>query len=99
MTDALSPFTKRAADALADAVASLIERGIIGSRSPAGDALLDYRDPPQGDRKTQKLNAVAAAAKQVHELHERTLCEHNITLHHSMDVAWDALTKALKDLG
>jgi len=39
------PFDKRAADALANEVAKLIERGVIDSRSPAADALLDYRDP------------------------------------------------------
>lgn len=46
----LSPFGKRAADALADEVAALIRRRELDARSPAGDALLDYRDPPQTSR-------------------------------------------------
>jgi hypothetical protein len=42
------PFDVRCADALADEVALLIIRKAIDSRSPAADALLDYRDPPEG---------------------------------------------------
>lgn len=38
------------ADALADAVTLMIQRNALDSRSLAGDALLDYRDPPQGAR-------------------------------------------------
>jgi len=37
-------FDKRAADALADEVAVLVRVGTIDARSPAGDALLDYRN-------------------------------------------------------
>jgi len=44
------PFDKRAADRLADEVAVLIRRHVIDARSPAGDALLDFRDPPQSER-------------------------------------------------
>ena len=36
------PFDVRAADVLADEVAVLVRRKVIGSRSPAADALLDY---------------------------------------------------------
>lgn len=45
-----SPMLKRAADALADEVAALVRRRVIDSRSPAADALLDYRDPPTTPR-------------------------------------------------
>lgn len=40
----LVTWDKRAADALAVEVEKLIERKVIDSRSPAADALLDYRD-------------------------------------------------------
>lgn len=40
------PFDVRCADALADAVNKLVVSGKINSRSPAADALLDYRNPP-----------------------------------------------------
>lgn len=43
-------FKLRAADALADEVAGLIRRRELDARSPAGDALLDYREPPQTER-------------------------------------------------
>jgi len=42
------PFDVRCADALADEVALLVIRKVIDSRSPAADALLDYRNPPEG---------------------------------------------------
>lgn len=44
------PFDRRCADALADEVDVLIKRRMIDSRSPAADALLDYRDPPRTPR-------------------------------------------------
>lgn len=40
----------RGAERLADEVAALIQQGRIGSRSAAGDALLDYRNPPRNPR-------------------------------------------------
>lgn len=40
----------RAADAMADAVAVLVQIRKIDSRSRAADALLDYRDPPRDER-------------------------------------------------
>ena len=43
-------FDKRCADALADEVAALITRRVLDPRSAAGDALLDYRDPPRTPR-------------------------------------------------
>ncbi len=47
---ALSPLDKVCADALADEVAVLVRRKVIDSRSPAADALLDYREPPSTPR-------------------------------------------------
>ena len=44
------PMKLRCADALADEVAVLVRRKVIDPRSPAGDALLDYRDPPSSPR-------------------------------------------------
>lgn len=41
---------KRCADKLADEVAVLVKTHVIDSRSPAGDALLDYRNPPSSER-------------------------------------------------
>jgi hypothetical protein len=41
---------RRGADRSADEVAALVLRRVIGERSPAADALLDYRDPPRTDR-------------------------------------------------
>ena len=46
-------FDRLGADRLADEVEALVRRGILDARSPAGDALLDYREPPisgRGDR-------------------------------------------------
>jgi hypothetical protein len=40
---AVAPFDERSADRIATEVARLIERQIIDSRSPAADALLDYK--------------------------------------------------------
>lgn len=45
-TKGAGPWEKRAADRLADEVNVLVRRKIIDARSPAADALLDYRDPP-----------------------------------------------------
>lgn len=62
-------FKVRAADSLADEVAALIRLRQIDARSPAGDALLDYREPPQTERserlayletETQRLKTLAA---------------------------------------
>lgn len=38
------------AERLADEVAVLVLRHIVGSRSPVADALLDYRNPPRTER-------------------------------------------------
>ena len=46
----LRTFDQIAADRLADEVAVLVRRKVIDARSPAGDALLDYRDPPPSPR-------------------------------------------------
>lgn len=44
------PFRSRCADAVADEVATLVRRHVIDSRSPAANALLDYRNPPSSPR-------------------------------------------------
>lgn len=43
-------LTVRDADRVADEVAVLVRRHVIDSRSPAADALLDYRSPPSSAR-------------------------------------------------
>jgi hypothetical protein len=48
-------FDKRGADALAREVQRLIDRGVIDSRSPAADALLDYVDPGPAESVPSKL--------------------------------------------
>ena len=45
-----SPFDKLTAEVLADEVAVLVRRGVLDSRSPVADALLDYRNPPPTER-------------------------------------------------
>jgi len=45
----MSFFAIKAADTLAAAVARLIDRGVLGSRSEAVDALLDYASERFGD--------------------------------------------------
>lgn len=70
--EASRSFKERAAEALADEVAVLVERKAIDSRSPAADALLDYRDPPRSVRADRiatlegKLAAAEARAAQAH---------------------------------
>jgi hypothetical protein len=46
----LRTFDHIGGDRLADEVAVLIRRKAIDARSPAGDALLDYREPPSTER-------------------------------------------------
>lgn len=41
---------RRGAERLADEVAVLIRKGLLDARSPTGDALLDYRNPPSSPR-------------------------------------------------
>jgi hypothetical protein len=55
------PFDVRCADALADEVAALVLRRVIDSRSPAADALLDYREPPS----TPRADRIAALESRV----------------------------------
>lgn len=49
---------------LADEVAALVRRKVIDSRSPAADALLDFRDPPS----TPRADALAEARAEVERL-------------------------------
>jgi hypothetical protein len=60
----LDPFVIRCADRLADEVAALVRRRVIDSRSPAADALLDYREPPS----TPRADRLAALEREVERL-------------------------------
>lgn len=63
------PFDRRAANALADEVAVLVRRQVIDSRSPAADALLDYREPPSSPR-ADRLALLDAHFQSCGECHE-----------------------------
>ena len=52
----LSPFDRRCADALADEVDILVGRHVLDQRSPAADALLDYRNIPRSQRSARMLS-------------------------------------------
>lgn len=65
----LLPMDKRCADALADEVAVLVRRKVIDMRSPAADALLDYREPPTTPR-ADRLAEIEAELAQIHERRE-----------------------------
>lgn len=54
--DGMWPLDKRCADALADEVDILVRKKVISSRSPAADALLDYRNPPSSPRSDRMLD-------------------------------------------
>lgn len=54
------------ADRLADEVAVLVHRGTLDARSPAGDALLDYREPPA----TPRADRIVALEAEVQRLTE-----------------------------
>jgi hypothetical protein len=64
------PFDKRCADALADEVAVLVRNRAIDSRSPAADALLDYRNPPSTLR-ADRLAELESAAREAVVMRER----------------------------
>lgn len=65
---ALTPFDRLCADALADEVAALVRRGVLDSRSPAADALLDYRDPPSSPRADRLAEYDQAAEDLAHTM-------------------------------
>jgi hypothetical protein len=48
--NSFSPIKRAGAERLADEVAALIARKVVDSRSPVGDALLDFREPPRTPR-------------------------------------------------
>lgn len=52
------PFDVRCADALANEVDRLVRRRIIDSRSPAADALVEYRNPPTDPRQPRLETAL-----------------------------------------
>lgn len=61
--DGMWPLDKRCADALADEVDLLVRKKVIDSRSPAADALLDYRNPPTSPRSDRLLDVEWALAR------------------------------------
>lgn len=67
------PFYVRTAEHLADEVAVLVTMGKLDARSPAADALLELRDPPQSERSDRLValererDALAAFKKYVHD--------------------------------
>lgn len=70
------PFDVRCADALADEVDVLIHRKVIDMRSPAADALLEYRDPPRTER-SDRLHCLEARVRQLEAeigRHNRCVC-------------------------
>jgi chromosome segregation ATPase len=72
----LGTFDKRCADALADEVAVLVQRRIIDARSPAADALLDYRNPPSSPR-TDQLATLQAKVEELEATNRRLEDERN----------------------
>jgi hypothetical protein len=70
------PFQFMDAEMLADEVAVLVRKGIVDSRSPVADALLNYRDPPATERSDRlaklgiALGEVSAIAKEFDRRHE-----------------------------
>ena len=73
----LRPILRRCADALADEVAVLVCRQVIDSRSPAADALLDYKNDclnpqlmisPRADRIADLEVDLLAAEEQITQL-------------------------------
>jgi FtsZ-binding cell division protein ZapB len=59
----LGNFDKRCADALADEIAVLVRSRVIDARSPAADALLDYRNPPSTERADRLVTLQAKVAE------------------------------------
>lgn len=59
------------ADRLADEVAALVTRGVIDSRSPVADALLDYREPPR----TERSDRLAKLEKEPARIRQALLAE------------------------
>lgn len=82
----LGSFDKRCADALADEVAVLVRRQVIDARSPAGDALLDYRNPPstpRADRLTTlqaKVEEMTILIEQANGVLAKTASERNAAI-------------------
>lgn len=75
------PFDVRCADALADEVAALIRNKVLDPRSPAGDALLDYRNPPS----TPRADRLAKAEAEVERLREALLaCKTRVAMESSL---------------
>jgi hypothetical protein len=79
----MNGWDRRAADALADEVAVLVRRHVIDSRSPAADALLDYRDPPSTQRADRMAELERALAKAEQERDELRTENERLARHHA----------------
>lgn len=66
-------FDELCAMRLADEVAVLVRRRVIDARSPAADALLDFRDPPDTPRADRMAELERAAAAMVARVTRLTL--------------------------
>ncbi len=87
------PLDRRCAEALADEEAVLVLRGVIDSRSPAADALLDYRNPPSSPRADSLATERAA--------HERTKAdlERVKSAYEMLSSVYDSADEQLTDAG
>ncbi len=99
----LAGLDKRCADHLADEVDVLIARKLLDSRSPAADALLDYRDPPRTPRSEQIASNQQAAREALRPIAEcgvttervKAMAKYHSTYHPEHGDALYALAAAL----
>lgn len=98
-------WDRRAADRLADEVAALVRRGKLDSRSPAADALLDYRNPPSSPRADRLAELEQQLAEQGDQRAPGDLRERLAHLLYARDAVrlgwpdgdqWDRLVPALR---
>jgi len=92
------PFDVRCADALADEVAVLVRRRVIDARSPAGDALLSYRDPPWSKR-SDRMAALEAENAELRRQLEQARGEAQRTVYVNATNQLDALALAERQCG
>jgi len=64
--EVLTPMDRRCADALADEVSVLIRQKVISERSPAADALLDYRN--DGQMLSERSDRIASLGREIERL-------------------------------
>lgn len=92
--EVFSDFDKVGADRLADEVAVLIQLGRLDARGPAGDALLDYRDPPRNertDRLTHLEAELAASKEEIAALHREL--DKGREQFHRLSISHDMISK------